>query len=148
MLVKTLIGKGCAVRIFEPNVSVSAMVGAKRRYIEREIRHITSLMCDNIATVIAHAGVVVTGSPRARNSACDIMTRVIFVVSRNHLEAAARLKRDNLARKAEVIVDRRRSERRQRSELANFPDRRQSDRRIRSRSRDIDLIGIAVVVMP
>jgi len=77
-----------------------------------------------------------------------IMTRVIFVVSRNHAEAAARLKRDNLAGKAEVIVDRRQFERRQRSELPSFPNRRQSDRRIRSRSRDIDLIGIAVVVMP
>jgi hypothetical protein len=74
--------------------------------------------------------------------------RVIFVVSRDHLDAAARLKRDNLVGKAEVIVDRRRSERRQTAELPNFPDRRQSDRRIRSRSRDVDLIGIAVVVMP
>jgi GDP-mannose 6-dehydrogenase len=62
-LVETLIGKGCAVRIFDPNVSVAALVGANRRYIEREIPHITSLMCDDIETLIAHAEVVVIGSP-------------------------------------------------------------------------------------
>ena len=62
-LVETLIGKGCAVRIFDPNVSVAALVGANHRYIEREIPHITSLMCDDIETLIAQAEVVVIGSP-------------------------------------------------------------------------------------
>src|SRR5207247_7937392 len=36
-LVETLIGKGCAVRIFDRNVRLAALVGANRAYIEKEI---------------------------------------------------------------------------------------------------------------
>src|SRR2546428_12913696 len=49
-LVETLIGKGCAVRIFDRNVHLAALVGANRRYIEKEIPHISSLMCDDLET--------------------------------------------------------------------------------------------------
>lgn len=62
-LVETLIGKGCAVRIFDPNVRLAALVGANRRYIEKEIPHITSLMCDDIETLVESAEVIVIGSP-------------------------------------------------------------------------------------
>ena len=62
-LVETLIGKGCDVRIFDPNVRLAALVGANRRYIEKEIPHISSLMCDDIATLVKHAEVIVVGSP-------------------------------------------------------------------------------------
>jgi GDP-mannose 6-dehydrogenase len=62
-LVETLIGKGCSVRIFDRNVSLSALVGANRRYIEKEIPHIASLMCDDLETLIDHADVIVIGSP-------------------------------------------------------------------------------------
>jgi GDP-mannose 6-dehydrogenase len=62
-LVERLIGKGYAVRIFDPTVRMAALVGANRQYIEREIPHITSLMCDNTQTLLEHAEVVVIGSP-------------------------------------------------------------------------------------
>jgi len=62
-LVETLIGKGCAVRIFDPKVRLSALVGANRRYIEKEIPHITSLMCEDIETLLEDAEVIVIGSP-------------------------------------------------------------------------------------
>jgi GDP-mannose 6-dehydrogenase len=61
-LVETLIGKGCAVRIFDRNVRLAALVGANRRYIEKEIPHISSLMCEDLETLIADAEVVVIGS--------------------------------------------------------------------------------------
>jgi len=60
-LVETLIGKGCAVRIFDRNVRLAALVGANRAYIEKEIPHISSLMCDDLATLLAEADVVVIG---------------------------------------------------------------------------------------
>ncbi|HEY8133465.1 MAG TPA: nucleotide sugar dehydrogenase [Thermoanaerobaculia bacterium] len=60
-LVENLIGKGCAVRIFDPNVRLAALVGANRRYIETEIPHISSLMCDNLATLIGESDVIVIG---------------------------------------------------------------------------------------
>ena len=62
-LVETLIGKGCSVRIFDRNVSLAALVGANRRYIEKEIPHISSLMCDELETLVEHSEVIVIGSP-------------------------------------------------------------------------------------
>jgi GDP-mannose 6-dehydrogenase len=61
-LVETLIGKGCQVRIFDRNVSIARLVGANRRYIEEEIPHISSLMCDDLDAVLAHAEVLVIGN--------------------------------------------------------------------------------------
>ena len=60
-LVESLIGKGCAVRIFDPNVRLAALVGANRRYIETEIPHISSLICNDLETLTAEAEVIVIG---------------------------------------------------------------------------------------
>lgn len=61
-LVETLIGKGCDVRILDRNVSIARLVGANRRYIEEEIPHIASLMCDEVETLLTHAQVLVIGN--------------------------------------------------------------------------------------
>ncbi len=61
-LVETLIGKGCDVRILDPNVAVARLRGANRRYIEEEIPHIASLLCDRLDTLLAHAEVLVVGN--------------------------------------------------------------------------------------
>ena len=61
-LVEALIGKGCDVRILDPNVSFARLGGANRRYIEEEIPHIASLMCDDIRLFLDHAEVLVIGS--------------------------------------------------------------------------------------
>ena len=60
-LVETLIGKGLDVRIFDPNVAVARLVGANRRYIEEEIPHIASLLCEGVEEVVRHADVLVIG---------------------------------------------------------------------------------------
>jgi GDP-mannose 6-dehydrogenase len=62
-LVETLIGKGCSIRIFDPNVRLASLIGANRLYIEKEIPHIASLMCDDITTLVDHSEVIVIGSP-------------------------------------------------------------------------------------
>lgn len=64
-LVETLIGKGCDVRILDHNVSVARLVGANRRYIEEEIPHIASLMCNGADELLAHAEVLVIGNASA-----------------------------------------------------------------------------------
>ena len=61
-LVEALIGKGCDVRILDPSVSLARLVGANRRYIEEEIPHIASLMCEDIQQLLDHAEVLVIGS--------------------------------------------------------------------------------------
>jgi GDP-mannose 6-dehydrogenase len=61
-LVEALIGKGCSVRIYDPNVHLSSLVGANRRYIETEIPHIASLICEDLQTLIEEVEVIVIGS--------------------------------------------------------------------------------------
>ena len=39
--------------------------GANRRYIEEEIPHIASLLCDGVETLLAHAEVLVVGNASA-----------------------------------------------------------------------------------
>jgi GDP-mannose 6-dehydrogenase len=60
-LVESLIGKGCTVRIFDRNVRLASLVGANRRYIEKEIPHLSSLICDDLQTLIAESEVIVIG---------------------------------------------------------------------------------------
>lgn len=59
LLVETLIGKGCDVRILDRSVSIARLGGANRRYIEEEIPHIASLMCETTGVLLAHAEVLV-----------------------------------------------------------------------------------------
>ncbi len=61
-LVEALIGKGCDVRILDRNVSIARLVGANRRYIEEEIPHIASLMCEDVQTLLAHADILVVSN--------------------------------------------------------------------------------------
>jgi GDP-mannose 6-dehydrogenase len=61
-LVEALIGKGCDVRILDRNVSIARLGGANRRYIEEEIPHIASLMCDDVETLLEHSEVLVVGN--------------------------------------------------------------------------------------
>ncbi len=62
LLVETLIGKGCDVRILDRSVSIARLGGANRRYIEEEIPHIASLMCDTPEELLAHAEVLVAAN--------------------------------------------------------------------------------------
>src|SRR6266550_6295448 len=61
-LVEALIGKGCDVRVLDPNIAVARLRGANRRYIEEGIPHIASLICDNVEALLAHADVLVIGN--------------------------------------------------------------------------------------
>ena len=61
-LVEALIGKGCDVRILDRSVSLARLTGANRRYIEEEIPHIASLLCDGPRALLAHAEVLVVGN--------------------------------------------------------------------------------------
>ena len=61
-LIEALIGKGCDVRVLDPNVAIARLRGANRRYIEEEIPHIASLICDNVEALLAHADVLVVGN--------------------------------------------------------------------------------------
>jgi GDP-mannose 6-dehydrogenase len=60
-LAETFIGKGLDLRIHDPEVSISRLIGANRRYIEESIPHIASIMSESVEALIAHAEVLVVG---------------------------------------------------------------------------------------
>jgi len=76
------------------------------------------------------------------------MTHIAFIVSPNHLDLMPGLVPQGHARNVEIIVDRRHGDRRSRAELVQFPDRRHFERRSRSNYHELELIGIAVVLIP
>jgi GDP-mannose 6-dehydrogenase len=61
-LVEQLLGKGYDVRIFDRNVSLARLMGANKEYIEREVPHITKLMCGSLEELLAHSDIVVIGN--------------------------------------------------------------------------------------
>ena len=60
-LVERLIGKGMNLRIYDPEVRLSQLIGANKRYIEDVVPHLGSLMCETIDEVIDGADSIVVG---------------------------------------------------------------------------------------
>jgi len=60
-LIETLIGKGLKLMIYDRDVELARLFGANKEYIEREIPHISSLMCADLDQVIERAEVVIVG---------------------------------------------------------------------------------------
>jgi len=58
-LCEYLIGKGFSLRIYDPNVSLAAIYGSNKAYIEREIPHIHALMCDSLPQLLEESETVV-----------------------------------------------------------------------------------------
>jgi GDP-mannose 6-dehydrogenase len=58
-LVETLIGKGYEVTIYDKDVYLSAIYGSNKAYIEREIPHISRLICTTVDEVLARSEVLV-----------------------------------------------------------------------------------------
>ncbi len=75
LLAEHFIGKGCTILVYDPEVHLSRLLGANRRYIEQHLPHIGSLIRSDIAAVIAGSDVLVVGlgdrrtsSPRSRST--------------------------------------------------------------------------------
>lgn len=64
-IVETLVGRGYSVRIYDETVQIDNLTGVNKSFLEREIPHITTLMCNSLEETIAEADVVVVtnGSP-------------------------------------------------------------------------------------
>lgn len=60
-LVERLIGKGYEVRIFDSEVSLARLHGSNKRYLERTIPHITSLMDDRAERVAQNSEILILG---------------------------------------------------------------------------------------
>ena len=62
ILAEALLGKGLKLRIYDKNVSLARLVGANKQYIEEQIPHLSSLLCDTIPEVIDGSDVIVVGN--------------------------------------------------------------------------------------
>jgi GDP-mannose 6-dehydrogenase len=62
ILAEALLGKGYQLCIYDRNVSVARLVGANKDYINKQIPHLSSLLCDTIQDVIDKSDVIVIGN--------------------------------------------------------------------------------------
>jgi len=59
LMAEHLIGKGLQLRIYDPDVHLSSLIGANRRYIEQHVPHIGALVCRDLQTVVAEAELLI-----------------------------------------------------------------------------------------
>lgn len=62
ILAESLLGKGCSLKIYDRSVSIAKLVGANKAYIEEQIPHLSTLLCDTIEEVIDDSDVIVIGN--------------------------------------------------------------------------------------
>jgi GDP-mannose 6-dehydrogenase len=62
ILAEALLGKGCSLRIYDKNVAVARLVGANKEYIQKQIPHLSSLLCETVEEVIDGSEVIVVGN--------------------------------------------------------------------------------------
>jgi GDP-mannose 6-dehydrogenase len=61
LVAKRLIGEGCELRIFDPEVHLSRLMGANRSYIDAHLPHVGSLLCPKIEQMIEPSDVILVG---------------------------------------------------------------------------------------
>ena len=72
-LIEQLHGKGHELRLFDPSVQLSRIIGANRDYMNRSMPHISSMLADNADDVIAFADLIIIGN--GDKSYADIASR-------------------------------------------------------------------------
>jgi GDP-mannose 6-dehydrogenase len=73
ILAEALLGKGLALQIYDKNVSLARLVGANKEYIDKQIPHLSSLLCDSIEQVVQESEVIIIGNRSAEFA--DALTR-------------------------------------------------------------------------
>jgi GDP-mannose 6-dehydrogenase len=61
LIAEQFIGKGLSVLVYDPEVHLSRLLGANRRFIEQHVPHIGSLMREDIESVISSSDILVVG---------------------------------------------------------------------------------------
>ncbi|NLD70956.1 MAG: GDP-mannose dehydrogenase, partial [Limnobacter sp.] len=72
---EALIGKGVKLSVFDPDVSLSRLLGANKRFIEKHLPHIGELVGDDLSATVADAELVVIGT--SNRMVLDELARVL-----------------------------------------------------------------------
>ena len=72
-VIETMLGKGYDLRIYDRHVSLARLLGANKEYIEKEIPHLSRLMCESIDELVAHSEVLIVSNRNAEFS--EVVTR-------------------------------------------------------------------------
>lgn len=93
-LAEHFIGKGMSLLVYDAEVHLSNLLGANRRFIERHVPHIGSLIRSDIAEVIAGSDVLVVGQkdPQAIARLIELARPEQIVVDLIRLEGRERLR--------------------------------------------------------
>jgi GDP-mannose 6-dehydrogenase len=73
ILAETLLGKGYDVRIYDRNVLIARLTGSNKDYIEKQIPHLSRLLCESVDDVLNESEVIVIGNAGAEFG--EAMTR-------------------------------------------------------------------------
>lgn len=65
-LAEKLLGKGYDIRIYDRDVSMAALIGTNRYYIDQVIPHISTLLVSEVDDLLAHADVLIFGKTIAQ----------------------------------------------------------------------------------
>jgi GDP-mannose 6-dehydrogenase len=58
---KRLIGEGYELKVFDPEVNLSRLMGANRRYIDEHLPHIGSLVCASLEQLVGDSEIIIVG---------------------------------------------------------------------------------------
>ena len=92
VLIEALIGKGFEVKIYDSDVMLARLVGANKRFIDKEIPHISCLMSSDLKTVIDQSEVIVVSKPSPEFQDALVAhagDKLIFDLARVSLNGAA-----------------------------------------------------------
>jgi GDP-mannose 6-dehydrogenase len=82
-LAESLIGRGVAVSVFDPNVTPSRLTGANRNYVFSRLPHFAELLTEDAAAAVERSEAVVLGSqPRSVLDDLDLEEKPLVALSR------------------------------------------------------------------
>ncbi len=72
-LAETLLGQGYELRIYDPDVRVTALVGSNLHYIDEHLPHLAALLCEDPANLVEHSEAIIlaTGTADRVSNQCE-----------------------------------------------------------------------------
>jgi GDP-mannose 6-dehydrogenase len=80
ILAETLLGKGFSLKIYDENVLLARLTGSNKDYIDRQIPHLSALLCQTLDEVLDDSDVLVVGNQSPRFAQALERTRAGQVV--------------------------------------------------------------------